>query len=77
MKHVFIWTSLQSQYRLVYCPSFPHLTKPLNPISSSTFTINFKGINHDTYQRVHKLQGKNKDIIYIVIIDSKYFTISD
>ena len=31
IKHVFIWTSLQSQYRLVYCPSFPHLTKPLNP----------------------------------------------
>ena len=72
MKQVFIWTLLQSQYRLVYCLSFPHLTKPLNP----TCTNNFQGVNHDTHYRVQKLQGKNKDIIYIVIIDSKYFTIS-
>ena len=34
MKHVFIWTLLQSQYRLVFCLSFPHLTKPLNPTCS-------------------------------------------
>lgn len=80
IKHVFVCTLLQSQYRLVYCLSFPHLTKPLNPtcsyITSTTCTNNFQGVNHDTHYRVQKLQGKNKDISYIVIIDSKYFTIS-